>query len=94
MATITMRSLHRIYPQHPLILRYINQLSESWTNGKYYLAGQIKLGHDDEITGEHFDMIEHTIKTTIPGGHMMDYVALDRSTEDLNELRRLVHLIR
>ena len=93
---ITLFTLQHIYPQHYLTLRYTQQISESWTKGGYYLAGQVKLLPGDEITDDILDSIENTnsIKLNQCGGHMMDYMSLQRSTAELNELRHLVHLIR
>ena len=38
------------FPTHYLINRYAKQINESWTQGRYYLGGQVPLHLDDEIT--------------------------------------------
>lgn len=48
---ITLHKLVKTFPNHYLINRYSKQLNESWTEGRYYLGGQIPLHLDDDITG-------------------------------------------
>ena len=47
---ITLRKLLKRFPTHYLINRYTQQINESWTQGRYYLGGQVPLHLDDEIT--------------------------------------------
>jgi len=47
---ITLHKIVKIFPKHYLINRYFKQLNESWTQGRYYLGGQVPLYIDDEIT--------------------------------------------
>jgi len=47
---ITLHKIVKIFPKHYLINRYAKQLNESWTQGRYYLGGQVPLQLDDEIT--------------------------------------------
>ena len=49
---ITLHKIVKIFPNHYLINRYFKQLNESWTQGRYYLGGQVPLYIDDEITHE------------------------------------------
>jgi len=49
---ITLHKIVKIFPNHYLINRYFKQLNESWTQGRYYLGGQVPLYIDDEITPE------------------------------------------
>ena len=48
---ITLRKLINKFPTHYLINKYVRQLNESWTDGRYYLGGQVPLYIDDKITG-------------------------------------------
>ena len=47
---ITLHKIAKIFPNHYLINRYTKQLNESWTQGRYYLCGQVPLHPEDEIT--------------------------------------------
>ena len=47
---ITLHKLVNRFPTHYLINRYAKQINESWTQGRYYLGGQVPLYLDDEIT--------------------------------------------
>jgi len=48
---ITLHKLVKKFPNHCLMNRYTKQLNESWTQGRYYLGGQVPLHLDDDITG-------------------------------------------
>ena len=44
------REIYNIDPKKSVLQTYLDNTKSSWTGGKYYLGGQIKLGLDDEIT--------------------------------------------
>jgi len=44
------RAIYNINPKKSILQTYLDDTNRSWTGGKYYLGGQIKLGLDDEIT--------------------------------------------
>lgn len=62
----SLKTLTDRFPEHRLVKKYNKDMSNSWCLGKYYLAGQILLEPDEEITG---DMIERLKKiyAEVPG---------------------------
>ena len=58
---ITLRKLLKIFPKHRLVNRYLRQIDESWTKGRYYLGGQVPLHIDDNITGDIILDVSHRL---------------------------------
>jgi hypothetical protein len=44
------RDIYNINVKESVLQRYLDNTKSSWSDGKYYLGGQIKLDLDDEIT--------------------------------------------
>jgi len=48
------RAIYNIDSEKYIIQSYLDTIKSSWSNGKYYLGGQIPLNPNDEITPELF----------------------------------------
>ena len=49
------REIYNVDPKESILQRYLYDTNRSWSDGKYYLGGQIQLRLDDEITPKLID---------------------------------------
>ena len=83
----TLLTMLRQYPEDWVLNRYIQCSRESWSNGGYYIGGQVKLGVNDEITWQHLAAV--TAKQAEPHdiANSWEMGSIQRSEQEFSHFR-------
>ena len=71
---------------------YIKMTEESWSNGKYYLGGQVPLHITENITDAHLKLVEEKNKSAIAQGacNSWEQGSMERVFHELNVMKSLI----
>lgn len=86
---VTLNKLKKKFPEHYLVNRFLSQLNDSWTGGKFYLGGQIPLGPDDEITNEIICKVLEIQSQPCEITNSWEQASVERSKRDMIEFMTL-----
>lgn len=85
------KAIYNIDSQKYIIQSYLDDSKSSWSKGKYYLGGQIRLNPDDEITPELF---KTAWKMMDDSGYdytnSAEYASVLRAKSGLNSIEKIV----
>ena len=85
------KAIYNIDSQKYIIQSYLDDSKSSWSKGKYYLGGQIRLNPDDEITPELF---KTAWKMMDEAGYdycnSAEYASVLRAKSGLNSIEKIV----
>ena len=86
----TLMSMLRQYPEDWVLNRYIQCSRESWSNGVFYIGGQLKLGIDDEITWQHLVEVTYMqFRGDSPPINQWELASIQRSEQEFSHFRDL-----
>jgi len=89
---VSLTKLQKNFPKHYLVNRYIQQLESSWTNGRYFLGGQIPLFPDETILEETIAIVEAKNNDTSSIVNSWEYASVERARHDIEEFKILFNL--
>ena len=85
------KAIYNIDSEKYIIQSYLDDSKSSWSKGKYYLGGQIRLNPDDEITPELF---KTAWKMMDDSGYdytnSAEYASVLRAKSGLNSIEKIV----
>jgi hypothetical protein len=80
-------SMVRQYPEDWVLNRYIQCSRESWSNGVFYIGGQLKLGIDDEITWQHLADVTSIQSQPHDIANSWEFASIQRSEQEFSHFR-------
>ena len=87
----TLNKLKTKIPNHHLVNRYLKQIEESWTYGRYYIGGQVPLYPSDIIT---YAIINDVSEKLFIGPHYItnsiEMASLERAQSDFIEFQDMM----
>jgi len=72
------------------INNYINMSKENWSNGKFYLGGQIPIELNSNITDDHFTQVDEKNKKALSPYNSIENMSMIKSRRELKEMKDII----
>lgn len=85
----TLQTLSKKYPNEHVIIYYMSETKEKWTNGKYYIGGHLPISPSDIITKQLIQSVDNINTTKLPF-HSIENRSIYNHNERFTEFKNIL----